>query len=116
MRIKRYRAVALFIGFSLVVFLIVVSLINIPPPPPSVRFFDKVEHVGAYAVLALWFGYLYAHRWPYKYFLAFFFILGVVLEYIQEFIPYRVCSWQDILANVIGILAGTLLAYRIFRR
>ena len=107
---------ALLIGFLLITFLIIFSLIKIPPPPPAIHFLDKIEHIIAYAVLALWFGYLYAHRWPYKYFLVSFFILGVILEYLQKFIPYRVCSWQDILANVIGLLVGVLLAYRIFRR
>ena len=37
-------------------------------------------------------------------------LLGAALELTQSFLPDRVASFQDILANVIGIVLGSLLA------
>lgn len=44
-----------------------------------------------------------------------FFVLGVGIEYLQEFVPGRSSSLRDVYSDVIGIMLGLLVGY-LFRR
>lgn len=75
-------------------------------------FADYSQHFGAYAVLAvLLAGASFTTQSPSVKAVAVFAVLhGVATEWLQQFIPLRTCDWTDALANMLGVLAGFLLA------
>ena len=80
---------------------------------PSISFFDKLVHIGAYGVLAsLVYLTLRAKNvtGPYPLVLAFLiaFAYGLVNEIRQSFIPWRDADIMDAVANGIGAFAFPL--------
>ncbi|UCG34943.1 MAG: VanZ family protein [Candidatus Omnitrophota bacterium] len=43
------------------------------------------------------------------------FFLGLILEFIQFFLPYRAFQWQDVISNFAGSLVGVVLGIKILR-
>jgi len=82
------------------------SQINLPGPQNS----DKVAHFIAYFGLA--FLGLVGFRTPRNeiLFIGFCLLLGGSMEYAQSFVPGRVMSWADMIANSLGIL-GAVIVY-----
>ena len=76
---------------------------------------DKVQHFGAYAVLAALPALARFRCRRLGRAMVFLVLLGAALELGQLFSPGRSCDWHDLLANVCGILAGTSLV-RILQR
>ena len=73
---------------------------------------DKLYHFIAYFTLMVWFAYVY-HAKSARYLIALAFIcLGVLLEYLQSFSPYRLFEYDDMLANIIGVVAGFVVMLR----
>jgi VanZ family protein len=70
---------------------------------------DKLAHVVAYLVLALWFGGLYsgAARGAHALGLA---VMGVGLEFLQEAGGVRQLEVADMLANGVGVFLGWFLS------
>ena len=99
--------------FSLNLALIVVASL-IPSSMPSLWNLDKVGHFAAYASLFT----LAQFAFPLiKTRLAIFLLaigLGIMLEWLQSFVPGRETSALDALANTIGLLFGILL-YRVLK-
>ncbi len=76
--------------------------------PPTVVFWDKLQHFLAYAVLSGVGRQAYAAK---KYASALFLgliALGGALEITQAFIPGRLPSFGDAVANALGVGAGLL--------
>src|SRR5581483_3680790 len=74
---------------------------------------DKLEHLGAYAVLG---AFPMMERFRCRHpvvIISFLCALGVVLEVAQRFSPGRSCEWNDFVADCLGLLAGAVLV-RIF--
>jgi len=77
------------------------------PGPPN---FDKLEHVSAYALLAVWFtGLLPRNR--YAALAVALLGLGVLMEFLQRAMQLgRQADVLDVAANVVGIGAGIAIA------
>jgi len=68
---------------------------------------DKIFHALVYFFLALWFS------GQYKVSFTFFLVIslyGVLIEFIQYFIPYRSAELMDIFSNQIGVIAGVIFS------
>lgn len=76
---------------------------------PSIGLGDKVEHIVAYALLAV----LGLNAFPgglrWVVVLVFLLAFGLLLEYLQSFVPGRSADLIDIVANICGTIAGGLL-------
>lgn len=106
----RYRAVWLLLGWSLVIAVVWLSL----APQQAVHATavpDKVGHLLAYLALALWFGALYRGRSRLA-LMAGLVSLGAVLELLQALGAVRHAEAADLVANVVGVVAGSLVPHR----
>lgn len=106
------------IGRLLIVAVIALSLLpaallpGLPTPVGS----DKCLHASAYFVLAAWYvplwrsrraGWVYAVGWI---------ALGIALEVLQGFTASRISEWLDAVANTVGVLLGSSLAWTAWAR
>ena len=105
----RYPRLWLTLGWTAVVFAIVVSLAPISQlPQPGVS--DKTEHFVAYLLLTLWFAGIYprSRYWIIAIGLC---VMGVLIEFAQGAMHYgRQADIMDVFANSSGIVAGLLLS------
>lgn len=100
------------------ILLIVVSLINLNGVPSlGSSFDDKIYHFLAYFVLGmLWITYFKTFNKSVALFKVFIAVVlfGVVLELLQHQLnPNRTYDTWDLIANCLGVVAGTLFAKRI---
>jgi len=77
---------------------------------------DKVYHFAAYAWLALLPVIGFADRRTALCAAFTMIILGALLEAVQYFVPGRMFSVLDILANTLGVILGIVLGRRIGKR
>ena len=85
---------------------VVVSLLPIEELP-SLDVWDKLEHAVAYALLALLGAVAWAGRARASAMIAVSLVgLGIVLEFLQAFVPGRTTDPADALANLVGTVAG----------
>ena len=82
-----------------------------PLPPRAIDLgWDKLNHAGAFAALAVagWFSVPQRRgRWP---MMAGLLGYGGLIELAQRFVPGRSGEWADLLADALGIVAGVLIA------
>ncbi len=105
--LRHVAVVAFVIALVGVVFL---SVTPRPLPTSGPLLSDKVQHLAAYAVLAILGGFgLAAGRRVGAVAMALF-ALGVVMEIVQSFVPGRFAGLDDVVANSLGILIGCGLA------
>ena len=71
---------------------------------------DKWSHVASFAVLALWFSGQYARSSYWRIALALL-AYGVLIELCQRMVGYRHAEWADVVADIIGIALGLLIAW-----
>lgn len=97
--------------YSLIIF--ITSLLPLKPPPQIVfPFFDKVFHGLTYAILsflAVNTFYREGKDRPQIYSFSYAFLLGLLIELIQFFLPYRDFEIADIFSNFLGSLLGCLV-------
>lgn len=98
------------LGWLLVLFVILVSLLPVPQQMQETGISDKWAHTVAYFGLTFWFGQLYAGRALAVYALGFA-VMGIVLELLQGFTGYRSLELLDMAANTAGVLLGLLLIW-----
>ena len=104
-----HRRLWLALGFVLVVFVTLASLVPGIAKPP-VHGFDKVEHAGAYLLLMLWFAGLQPRRAWLRVALALL-AMGILLELAQGAMHvHRTADARDVVANATGIALGAMLA------
>jgi hypothetical protein len=99
-----------FMGWGLVVAVIVCSLVPLPPFPATSFHMgalppDKVAHGFIYTLLMLWFVQIHPKRRWIRIALSFF-MLGATLEFLQGLTKYRCFSYGDMGANILGLLIG----------
>jgi VanZ family protein len=103
----RYAGLWLGAGLALVLAVLAGSL------GPGVHVFvrnDKVVHLSAYLILALWFGGVYRPaRYPVV--AACLLALGGGIELMQGLLPYRSMELADMVANATGVCTGILLSW-----
>jgi VanZ family protein len=70
---------------------------------------DKWLHALTFLVLSLWYAGQYRPRsyWRIAIGLMFF---GLLIEFCQRLVSYRMADWADVGANSIGIVVGLLIA------
>ena len=84
-------------------------------PPYEFEQSDKFYHMGMYFVLAL-VPFVYSINITKATFLSLVSLMvGIILEFIQFFVPFREFSIMDICANELGILLGIIIGVRIRR-
>jgi hypothetical protein len=100
----------LLIGWLLVALVITLSLISPPSDLPGFPGVDKLAHLAAYGVLALWFGFIYLPGPRYVRLSLGLILMGGTLEVIQGISGHRSMDYYDMLANASGVATGWLLA------
>jgi VanZ family protein len=97
------------LGWLLVIGVVVGSLL----PGPLVAIVDlndKIEHMGTYAVLMVWFAGFY-RRNLYVLIGAVLFALGIALDLAQGLTRTRSLDLYDIAADLVGIVVGGALSF-----
>lgn len=101
---------------SIMLLLSVLTLAVIPaiwlwPQDPAVvwSLSDKWLHGVTFAVLALWFSGQYARKAYWKLVLGLL-AFGGLIEICQRMISYRTAEWNDLFADMLGIVVGILIA------
>ena len=81
-------------------------------PSVNIAFFDKLEHIGVYAVLSCLLGYWLSFKdWKLTIVILIYLVLLLLAgldEYHQTYIPGREVSLYDFMANSAGIIIGFL--------
>lgn len=92
------------------------SLLPAQDLPKVPRGFDKLEHFGAYAVLAAGAVQMFARRLSWGFVCVVLVLMGIGLEYLQAQMGLgRLLDRQDALANTIGVLIGLATAFTPWR-
>lgn len=103
----KFRKLWLTIGFGMICLIVYFSLSR-HMPIGSFSHSDKLQHILAYGAIMWWFSLLYPiKRQPLL--AATFLLMGLILDYSQSFVGWRVFDMLDVIANGIGILLGWLL-------
>lgn len=98
---------ALVSGWLLLASLVVLSLVPLPAAPGDVPHSDKWLHLLTYGCLGYWFFHLYArHQLIVMTGLC---ALGLALEGLQSFSPYRSTELADALMNALGVITAWLV-------
>ncbi len=106
----RARKLWLAVGWALVLFVIVISLVPNPPVGIPIEGGDKVGHVIAYGTLMCWFTNLYDTRGSRALFAIGFVLMGIALEFVQRETGYRTFEIADMVADAAGVIGGWVLA------
>lgn len=77
-----------------------------PPEVLDFAFSDKLEHLFAYSVLMGWFGQLYVAKPRQVISAVAFCLMGVAIEYAQDWGGQRFFDVADMAANTLGVLLG----------
>lgn len=96
---------------SLILVFIGIAILSLLPPKSIEKIgeHDKINHLIAYAVLSLNVGLVIKRLKTYLFCLPLLIGYGLLLEYLQGFVPGRQPSWLDVLANSIGVSIGFIL-------
>ena len=107
MAIKRNRLVIL--SFSCV--FLGIGILSLLPPNSGIELgeHDKWNHFIAYLILAFNWCLIKNSRGIFFFGILICICYGLSLEYLQGFVPGRVPSWLDALANAGGVLIGFLI-------
>tara|TARA_B110000444_G_scaffold40338_1_gene36129 strand:- start:388 stop:792 length:405 start_codon:yes stop_codon:yes gene_type:complete len=70
---------------------------------------DKIIHICVFIFLSCWFSGQFKSNIKLLFCISLF---GVLIEFLQQFTPYRSAELFDILANEIGIIIGIIIAIK----
>jgi len=110
MRQLKYLKIWLTLGWALVGLVIFLSVIPRAPDMLDLDGGDKLLHVFAYAIMMLWFGFIYLPGRTYQNLGIILIAIGIALELIQGLSDHRSLSFLDMVANAVGVSLGWLLA------
>lgn len=116
--LKPFRRPLLWTGLWMLAVAVVVigSLVPAHDLPEVPQGFDKLEHFGAYAVLAAGAVQLFVRRLSWGFVCVLLVLMGIGLEYLQAQMGLgRMLDRQDALANTIGVLIGLATAFTPWR-
>ena len=106
----KYRQLWLTVGYSLVLFVVYLSVTSRPPEIEiGFEFHDKIFHVLAYFSLMFWFAQIYHVKKQRLFFALAFVVLGISMEGMQSMDPKRYAEFNDMVANTVGVAIGILL-------
>ncbi len=106
----KLRFIWLSIGYALVFVVVYLSITSNPIKNLGIPYQDKVFHALAYFGLMSWFVQIYHDKFQRNMIAIIFLSMGVLMEYIQSFEPTRMADIKDVLANIVGVGLGFLLA------
>lgn len=107
----KFAPVWLFLGFLLIAFIFVMSVISVPASVKSFLLNDKLMHVAVYGCLMGWFAQIFRHDLMRLALVSGFILMGVGMEYVQSMVPSRHFEVLDMIANTSGIVLAWALAY-----
>ncbi len=110
----KYKAMWLFLGYAMVLFVIHASLTS-SPVMPGFKMSDKVMHIIGYFGLMFWFAQIYWRPETVLKLAIVFMLMGVGLEFLQDLGGVRVLEVYDMVANVLGVLLAWMLVKTRFR-
>ena len=116
--LKPFRRPWLWTGLWMLAVAVIVigSLLPAHDLPRVPAGFDKLEHFGAYALLAAGAVQLFERRLSWGFVCVLLVLLGIGLEYLQTQMGLgRMLDRQDALANTIGVLLGLATAFTPWR-
>ena len=105
----RARPLWLFVGWSMVVTVIYLSLAPVSIDV-GVEQGDKYLHALAYSALMLWFASLYTGPARRLLLAAALVGMGIAIEFLQGLTDYRTFEIADMVADAVGVGAGWLCA------
>ncbi len=110
--ILKYKRLWLCAGYAIVVLVVYLSLAS-HPLDLNLGFpnQDKLYHAAAYFTLMFWFAQIYHRARQRGALIVAFVSLGLLMEFVQSFSPYRYTEVADMAANA----GGVLLAYFLTR-
>lgn len=100
---------------AVVISVVVASLIP-AAAPPGVWGLDKIVHFGVFLVLTVVPASVLSRNRAMLGAVMFLFAIGLGIEVAQSFVPGRVGSGSDFLADVLGVLAGAVVGRQVWRR
>lgn len=106
----RFRRCWQVASAALLLFVFLAALAPAPElPDPGLPQLDKWMHGMTFALLAIWFAGQYA-RGAYWRVAVGLLAFGALIEVCQRVLPWRSGAWEDLWANVAGIVFGLLIA------
>ena len=108
----RYRQLWLVIGISIIIGIIYLSLTSRGIPVIGNNVNDKLLHTLGYFGLMLWFCQIYNGRIQRFVLMVVFILMGVSLEFLQDYGGVRHFEIADMVANSVGVILGLLAAVK----
>ena len=106
----------MFLRITLVIIIIGICYLSIIPTESLTIGNDKISHFIAYSTLMFNVGLLtYLSKVKFIRGIVLSILLGGIIEIIQHFVPGRVMSFLDIVANTTGVLLGVLLTMLLYK-
>lgn len=99
----------LAMGYGMILLMISLSLTPFVPDI-LIENGDKLGHGMAYAILMVWFAWLYPNLRTRLAYAAGFVVLGIALEFAQGLTEYRTFELADMAANAVGVALGWIAA------
>ena len=72
---------------------------------------DKMLHLCVFCIMTVWPMMTFEKRSMMFIAPLGLFILGIAIEYAQEFVPSRNSEFRDIVYNTMGVMAGTMIGF-----
>jgi len=108
---RRWQFASILLLASVLTLAIIPAIWLWPQDPSTVwSLSDKWIHGITFAVLALWFSGQYT-RGAYWKLVVGLLAFGALIEICQRMISYRTAEWNDLLADLLGIVIGMLIAW-----
>ncbi len=109
---KREAARKILAMYSL--FVILVSILPIKEPHIKEFTFDKIIHFFIYFIMTYFCILSFSSS---RYLMSFLYalFLGIFIEIVQYFLPYRSFDFKDIIANSLGSIVGIFLFWKLER-
>lgn len=102
-----------------VIYIIIIAGVSLAPSDSSslpIKHIDKVGHFLAYVVMAVLALVSFKKGGGQVTAVLLIFVLAVLLEWGQGFVPGRLSNLADGITNILGLLGGVLLYWLYFRR
>ena len=107
----QYKRTWLALGVFMLAVVLAVSVNTMPPLFQAIMVQDKIAHAVAYATLMAWFSQIFRHDVTRLLFVIGLTLFGLGMELIQGMVPSRQFSYEDMVANTMGITCSWALAY-----
>ncbi len=100
-------------GFLLLIFVMIAAMVPKMPFENLVLQFkisDKVLHIVAFTILAVWFSGQYEKRSYWRIAMGLI-AFGILIELVQGTVSYRRSEWLDLVGDASGIVIGLVIAF-----